>query len=193
MISHLSGTIIHKSIRYVILDVNGIGYKVFCPSDTIFEIGKRNPDEKIALWTHHAVREDAEDLYGFLTKEENDFFELLISVSGIGPKTALGVLSVATIANLRKAIATGETSILTKVSGIGRKIAEKIVLELKDKIIPSEEEKTGTPEGETEAIEALISLGYSERESREALKKVPKNLSATNDILKHVLKEMGKK
>ena len=198
MISHLKGKIILKTEKFVVIDVGGIGYKVACPADVLFELGKnsltalgtRNETE---FWTHLHVREDALDLYGFLKREELEFFELLISISGIGPKTALGVLSVSTIPNLRKAIATGETSLLTKVSGIGRKIADKIILELKDKIIPSDEEKNApSATAESEAMDALISLGYSERDARESLKKMPKNIGKTGDIIKMALKELGK-
>lgn len=193
MISHLIGKIIWKNDKFIVLDVNGVGYKIACANDTLFELEKIGVENEIALWTHLAVREDSQNLYGFLKKEELDFFELLISISGIGPKTALGILSVSTISNLRKAIATGETSLLTKVSGIGRKIADKIVLELKDKIIPSDDEKNSpTAEAESEAMDALISLGYSERDSREALKKLPKTLSRTGDIIKQALKNLGK-
>ncbi len=195
MISFITGRVIFKNEKFVVVETGGVGYKIFCPADTLFELQK--PDKKengqVSLWTHQAVREDSLDLYGFLKKEELDFFELLISISGIGPKTALGILSVSTIANLRKAIATGETSLLTKVSGIGRKIADKIVLELKDKIIASDDEKNSpSAAAESEAMDALVSLGYSERDAREVLKKTPKEITKTGDLIKFALKNLGK-
>ena len=122
------------------------------------------------------------------------FFELLISnVSGIGPKTALGILSVTTIKNLRQAIGTGETAHLTKISGIGKKIADKIVLELRDKIDFLESEKdSGDMRDESDAIEGLKSLGYAEREAREVLKKLPKEISRPSERIKQALKILGR-
>jgi len=167
MIGHLSGKIIHSDFKYVILDVAGVGYKINTNTATLSKTGS----ETAEFWTYLAVRENALDLYGFRTKEELDFFELLISVSGIGPKSALGILSIASLSNLRQAISTGDTGHLTKVSGIGKKMAEKIVVELKDKM-DGEESTELTLSGDIDALEALKSLGYTERESREALKKV---------------------
>jgi Holliday junction DNA helicase RuvA len=130
--------------------------------------------EVASFWTYLAVRENALDLYGFQSHEELDFFELLISVSGIGPKSALGILSLASLSNLRKAISTGDTGHLTKVSGIGKKMAEKIVVELKDKIdkIGQTHDEGNILSNDMDAMEALKSLGYNERDVREALKKV---------------------
>lgn len=193
MISHLEGKIIHTDERFVVLQANGVGYKVFTTSE-ILQALKNKPNESASLWTYLAVRENALDLYGFPGKEELDFFELLIShVSGIGPKTALSILNVTTIKNLRQAIGTGETAHLTKISGIGKKVAEKIVLELRDKIDFLDSEKdTGEMRDESDAIEGLKALGYAEREAREALKKLPKEVSRPSDKIKHALKLLGK-
>src|SRR3989344_7077691 len=133
MISHLSGKVIHTENKFAVIEAGGVGYKIFVTTDTALQT-KKQLGGTTNFWTHLSVRENALDLYGFMEKEELNFFELLISISGIGPKTALGVLGVATIKNLRKAIASGETAHLTKVSGVGKKIADKIVLELRDKI-----------------------------------------------------------
>ncbi len=192
MISHLHGKIIHMGERFAVLETNGVGYKVFAPTEVLETLGKRQ-GETASLWTYLAVRENALDLYGFLEKEELDFFELLISISGIGPKTALGILSVTTIKNIRQAVASGETAHLTKVSGIGRKIAEKIVLELRDKIdfLP-EEKDDGVMRDESDALLGLQALGYSEREAREALKKLPKEISKPSERIKQALKLLGK-
>ncbi len=185
MIGHLKGTLLHQDLKSVILDVSGVGYKIYTNVASLE--GSKN--KTLEFWTYLAVRENALDLYGFRTKEELDFFELLISVSGIGPKSAMGILSVATLPNLRHAIVSGDTSHLTKVSGVGKKNAEKIVIELKDKLVglwaesPSSSEMTG----EMDALEALQALGFGERETREALKKV----SEVKDIgekIKKVLK-----
>ena len=176
MIAHLEGKIIDTGDRYVVLQTCGVGYKVFATNETVAELQKAR-GQTASLFTYLAVRENALDLYGFLEKEELDFFELLITISGIGPKTALGILSVSSIKNLRQAIGTGDTSHLTKISGIGKKIADKIVLELRDKIDFLESEKdTDTMRDESDAIEGLKALGYAEREAREALKKLPKEI-----------------
>src|SRR5581483_497384 len=143
-------------------------------------------NKQISFWTYLAVRENALDLYGFQKKEELDFFELLISVSGIEPKSAMAILSVASISNLRHAISTGDTSHLVKVSGVGRKSAEKIVLELKDKLDGLSADMTIAQAGDVDALEALKSLGYGEREVREVLKKIT-DAANTNDKIKKAL------
>ncbi len=192
MISHLEGGIIHVSEKFVILQTSGVGYKVFVTSETLQTL-KKQTDQVASLWTYLAVRENALDLYGFAKKEELDFFELLITVSGIGPKTALGILNVTSVKNLRQAIGTGETAHLTKISGIGKKIAEKIVLELRDKIDFLESEKdSGDMRDESDALEGLKALGYAEREAREALKKLAKDISKPSDRIKQALKLLGK-
>lgn len=167
MISHLKGTILYHDLKSVTLDVGGVGYKIYTNAGSLGgESGKQ-----AEFWTYLAVRETALDLYGFKTKEELDFFELLITVSGIGPKSALGILSIASISNLQHAISSGDISHLTKVSGIGKKSAEKIVLELKDKLESILPGSVHSISGDIDALEALQALGYGEREAREALKK----------------------
>ena len=191
MISHLTGQIIHKSLNSVVLEVSGIGYKVSMPSETLSEITKSG-NKSLSLWTYQAIREDSSELYGFLNRETLEFFELLITISGIGPKTALSVLNASSIENLQMAISSGETSYLTKISGIGRKLAEKIVFELKEKVGGGKGELSGVMKGDADVLEALISLGYSEREAREAIKKLPKNVTGTSNRVKTVLKVLGR-
>lgn len=192
MISRLTGSIVHVDPKYIILDVSGVGYKVFITADIMSKIGKN--EENTTLWTYMAVRENAMDLYGFLTLAELNFFELLITISGIGPKTAMGILNVASVHSIETAIQTGDTSHLTKVSGIGKKVAEKIVMELKDKVSTV----THTPESKTamkndaDALEALKSLGYSQNEARDALKELPKSITKTGEKVKEALKLLGK-
>lgn len=192
MISHLSGTLLHANERYTVIDVGGVGYKVRVTIDTL-EFLKKSADKKVSLWTHLAVREDALDLYGFRNQEELEFFELLISVSGIGPKSALGILSVAPMNHLREAITQGDTATLTKVPGIGAKGAQKIILELRDKLGGIEGFSTSsTLRDEHDAIEALRALGYSERDAREALKHIPEEIKGTTARIKEALKHLGK-
>ncbi|OHA92334.1 MAG: Holliday junction DNA helicase RuvA [Candidatus Zambryskibacteria bacterium RIFCSPLOWO2_02_FULL_51_21] len=188
MISSLSGTVRHKDLHYIVIDVGGVGYRVAVTTDTALEA---SPSSSIFLWTHLAVRENSLDLYGFSNLENLGVFELLITISGIGPKTALGILNVATPAMLRQAVASGDTSYLTKVSGIGRKNAEKIVLELKDKLKVSDADKGIDTRTEGDALEALVSLGYSERDAREALKHVPKEVKGASERVKAALKNLN--
>jgi len=186
MIGSIKGKIILKTEKFLIVETGGIGYKINVSPD-VFAKAKKFGDE-IILWTHTHVREDALDLYGFLNIEELEFFEMLINVSGIGPKSALAILGIATIETLKKAIGTGDTSYLTKISGIGKKTAERIVIELRDKMGTELGEKS--LQEELDALEALKSLGYSQNEAREALKQVTPNTS-TNIKIKEALKILG--
>lgn len=195
MIGSLKGKIILKTEKFLILETTGVGYKVNVSSETLSKVNalqlrSGQNDTLVSFWIHTHVREDILDLYGFLERQELEFFEMLISVSGIGPKGALTILGITSIETLRKAISTGDISYLTKISGIGKKTAEKIVIELRDKI---SEEKSGTSlQGELDALEALKSLGYSQNEVREALKKVFPNTD-TNAKIREALKILSGK
>lgn len=188
MISQITGKLIHKADKFIIVETNGIGYKIFGTTELI---SKTKENETVKIWTYLAVRENALDLYGFSDKKGLDFFELLITISGVGPKTALNILNVATVDSLRKAISSGDTAHLTKVSGLGKKMADKIVLELKGKLGSYEEVQLGLRE-EIDALEALKSLGYSHKEAREALQEIDKSLTSTSDRVKAALKHLGK-
>lgn len=190
MIASLSGTVRHKDGNSVVIDVAGVGYRVLVPVDVALEAV---PSQPLFLWTHLAVRETSLDLFGFGDREMVEVFELLITISGIGPKTAMGILNVASPATLRQAVASGETSYLTRVSGIGKKNAEKIVLELKDKLVMKEGEVVhADAKSEGDAMEALMSLGYSERDARGALKKVSKETKGASDRVKAALRVLSR-
>jgi Holliday junction DNA helicase RuvA len=195
MIGSIKGKIILKTDKFLIVETNGVGYKISVSPDTLSKLSAPRKssgqnDTEVSFWIHTHVREDVLDLYGFLDRQELEFFEMLINVSGIGPKGALSILGVASIGTLKKAIGTGDTAYLTKISGIGRKTAEKIVIELRDKM---KEEKAGTSlQGELDALEALKSLGYSQNEAREALKKVSANTN-TNAKIREALKILSGK
>ncbi len=193
MISHLTGTLFFASDRFIVIDVSGVGYKVRVALDTLRRL-RESKDKQVSLWTHLVVREDVLDLYGFKNETELEFFEMLISVSGIGPKSALGVLNVAPVEHLKEAISNGDASALTKVSGIGSKSAQKIILELRDKMggVDGIAIQTGALREEHDAIEGLVALGYRERDAREALKGVPLDIKGTSTRIKHALKQMGK-
>jgi holliday junction DNA helicase RuvA len=192
MISLLKGKIIETGNKHVIMDINNIGYKVFVTDDMLHSL---KINTTITLWTHFVVREDAQDLYGFTTRKERDFFELLITVSGVGPKSALNILSLISSDMLASAIRTGSTAHLVKVSGIGRKTAEKIVLELKDKMGGMKGdmsvELTAGMSSDMDVIEALKALGYDADDAREALKKIDKNIVDTGAKVKAALKMLG--
>ena len=188
MVGSIKGKIILKTEKFVIVETNGVGYKISVSADVLSKTKKVNED--IMLWTHTHVREDALDLYGFLNREELEFFEMLINVSGIGPRSALAILGIASIETLRKAIGTGDTSYLTKISGIGKKTAEKIVIELRDKM--GTELSGSSLQGELDALEALKSLGYSQNEAREALKKCSPDTN-TNVKIREALKILSNK
>lgn len=191
MISFLKGKIIYKDSRQIIVDVNGVGYRVFAPLSTLEISPKLN--SKIELHTALVVREDAMDLYGFLTKKEREFFDLLISVSGIGPKTAVGILSAATADQLEEAIVSGSDEILNRVAGIGKKNAGRIILELKTKIkhIAKEKSPTGLVE-DIEVLDALSALGFSMKEAREAVQNMPSGFNGVNEKIKEALRRLSK-
>ncbi len=143
------------------------------------------------MWTHLAVREDILDLYGFAREDELRFFQLLLTVSGIGPKSALAILDISNVETLGSAIVQGNAAHLTTVSGIGRKTAEKIVLELRDKIGAQTESASSTLSGDAEALEAMKSLGYSAQEARDILRKVPHEITGASERLHEALKLAG--
>lgn len=190
MIAKLSGKIEYLKNNFAVVDVNGVGYKVFL---TTYTFGKLAGTENADLFVHTHVREDAIDLYGFASMEELDMFELLISITGVGPKSGLGILTVASPKTIKTAILNEDSSILTKVSGIGKKTAERVILELKNKIadLPMGEKEEAAVD--SDAIEALIGMGYSVSEARDALKLVPSDVKDIGQRIKSALKNLGRK
>ncbi len=190
MIGLIKGKVVEKTERALLVDTGGLGYEVNVLPATRngAKIG-----ETAQFFTYLAVREDALELYGFAEKKELEFFKLLISISGIGPKGAIAVLAIAPPETLEKAVRSGDTNYLTRVSGIGKKRAEKIVLELKDKLGSLETgDADHSLQGEADTLEALQSLGYTLPEAREALKKVSPDLTDTSAKVKAALKVLGK-
>jgi Holliday junction DNA helicase RuvA len=193
MISYLRGKIINKTLNYTILEVAGIGYQIFAGENFLNEL-KIGVD--VEIYTHHQVREEASDLYGFKNLEDLELFELLLTVSGVGPKSALGVISMASASDIKEAIIRGDANLLTKVSGIGKKTAERLVLELKTKVL------RGTGAGislnpaslaGSDEIDALMSLGYSLSEARAAFNLVDSAITDSGERVKAALKKMVKK
>jgi holliday junction DNA helicase RuvA len=191
MISYLEGRIKIIREKYLILMVGGIGYKIFAPA-ILLEGLKDN--EEIAIYTHDYVREDSRDLYGFRSPAELEMFELLLSISGIGPKSALGIMGVATLADLMETIVSGDPVLLTKVSGVGEKTAARVILELKDKIrsVAKDGSGLGALGGSSDEIDALLALGYTPNQAREALRRVDPSLVDSGQRIKEALKNLGK-
>jgi len=200
MIALLSGQLAYKSFDHVIVDVGGVGYRLFIPLSTYYAL----PDEgMVRLQTHTHVREDAILLYGFLTAEEKEMFSHLIGVTGIGPKLAVNILSHIPAADLRTALAGGDVKRLSTLPGIGKKTAERLVLELREKILKaSPVPPQGTMEGPAPAaaadplediLSALVNLGYKETQARKVLEtlEVPPG-AALEDVLKGALKILVK-
>lgn len=186
MIARITGTIVITTDKYLILETGGIGYQLFTPSETLL---KHKAGGGLALWTTDIIREDTHDLYGFESLESKDLFDLLLTISGIGPRSALGIMNVATIGTIARAVNTNDVSYLTKISGIGKKTAEKIILELRDKL-PTLESDT-MPSIDHDAIDALIALGYSESSAREAVRSLNPELD-TQTKIKEALRLLNK-
>ncbi len=198
MIGFLRGTVDSVSADSVLIDVNGIGFDVNISTSTAAEMP--GTGEEVRLYTYMAVREDDMSLFGFLHREELDYFKLLIKVSGIGPKGAQGILSVLNVPDLRFAILTGDAKAISRAPGIGSKTAQKLIVELKDKVTDVESFESTAVSGKkgadvaisddrTEAAEALIALGYSQTEAYRAVRSADvKEGSDANTILKAALK-----
>lgn len=192
MISYLRGKIISKALNYAIVEVADIGYQVFVGENFLAELKN---DTTAEIFIHQQIREDANDLYGFKTLEDLELFGSLLSVSGVGPKSALGVISMASAGDIKEAIIRGDANLLTKVSGIGKKTAERIVLELKTKVLRSSGGSGLLTSGlaGSDEIDALMSLGYSLSEARTAFNLVDPALTDSGERVKAALKKMAKK
>lgn len=196
MIDFVRGQIVYTQEDTITVDVNGIGYRIFVPTNLTGQVG-----EEVTLYTHLVVREDAQTLYGFFTKDERDLFRLLIEASGVGPKAALGILSYGTPAQIVSAIRFEDTAFLTKIPGVGKKTAQRLILDLKDKckqwVMDSTE--TGLQEqsisrslpADQEAVEALMGLGYNEHEANQAVQFALENSDeqelSTEELIKKAL------
>ena len=192
MIRYLEGKIIDQGSGELTILAHGVGYQVFTTSETSDSLEKTAIDGSVSLFTHLAVRENSMDIYGFQDKEELYFFELLIGVSGIGPKSALSILNIAPIETLKEAVASNDSTYLTKVSGIGTKSAQKIVLELQGKVGALDSSKVSGKKEDIDVLEALKALGYSANEVRSVLKEIPEEAIETNSRIKEALKLLGK-
>lgn len=181
MIGRIQGILLQKDPPRVLVDVNGVGYDVDVPMSTLYDLPAIGA--KVTLLTHFVVREDAQLLYGFLTESEREAFRQLVKISGVGPRTALAVLSGMSIQDLAQAVSLQESGRLTKVPGIGKKTAERLLLELKGKFADS---ITGggpvVSDTGSDVLRALLALGYSEKEAVLAIKSLPAGVSVAEGI-----------
>ena len=194
MYSYIKGDLEEKSNGFVVIDNNGIGYKIFMSNMSIGRLGELH--SKVKVFTYYQVREDNISLYGFNTKEELRMFELLISVSGIGSKSAINMLSNIEASNFAIAVVSNDIKKISSIKGIGNKTAQRIVLELKDKL-KTEQELTNIEEinevieeeaSSNDAVIALQMLGYNNKDIEKVLKKIDKNIISTEEIIKESLK-----
>lgn len=198
MYYYIKGTLVHKEDDIVVIDAGGVGYQLFASMSTVSSIG--NIGDSVTAYTYLYIREGIMDLYGFSTVEERTMFIQLIAISGVGPKAALSILSVASPSKLAMAVITDDYKLIQKAQGIGAKTAQRVVLELKDKLKNADIESIVLPAENTavqamqddnrgEALSALMVLGYSDREAAEALRGVDASLD-TEEIIKQALKNM---
>jgi holliday junction DNA helicase RuvA len=191
MLAFIRGSIIHKNNNSIIIETNDLGYRIFV-ADRI--IAQAKTGHELELYLHHHIKEDSHDLYGFENTDELELFEQLISISGIGPKTALSALNLASALQIRQAIARGDASLLKQVSGIGPKTAERIVVELKDKFrtmkISAGDDQNANEDGEV--IEALVGLGYTVMQARVAVNQLPSTVKGVQERIKAALRTVGK-
>lgn len=182
MIGRITGVLAEKNPPQVVVDVNGVGYEIDVPMSTFYHLPATG--EKVTLHTQLIVREDAHLLYGFGTDAERATFRQLLKVSGVGPKVALAVLSGLSVNDLAAAVATQDTAMLVRVPGIGKKTAERLLLELKDKVVaalPASAAGSTVPKG-NDVLNALLALGYNDREALSAIKQLPADLSVADGI-----------
>ena len=181
MIGKLTGTLSDKNPPQVIVDCHGVGYEVDVPMSTYYNLPAAG--EKVVLLTHFVVREDAQILYGFATAAEREAFRQLIKISGVGPRTALSVLSGMSVADIAHAVTTQDAGRLVKVPGIGKKTAERLLLELKGKFGPDlGVSAAAASDAQTDILQALVALGYSDKEATLALKPLPKDVGVSDGI-----------
>jgi len=181
MIGRITGTLIEKTPPVVCMDVNGVGYEIDVPMSTLYTL----PDTgaRVTLHTHLAIREDAHVLFGFASVDERHAFRQLIKVSGVGARTALAVLSGLSVAELAQAITLQETGRLTRVPGIGKKTAERLLLEMRGKLgADTTASAPSVPDSQSDILNALLALGYSERESAAVLKALPRDVGVSEGI-----------
>jgi Holliday junction DNA helicase RuvA len=191
MIGRISGTLVEKNFPQIVVSCGGVGYEIDVPMSTFYPLPRTG--EEVTLLTHLVVREDAHLLYGFITAPERAAFRQLLKISGVGPKVALSVLSGLSVDDLSAAVASEDAGRLTKIPGIGKKTAERLVLELRDKLpkTVTAVRAEGASASGNDVVGALLALGYNEREAAAAVKQVPADLQLA-EAIRHALKQLAK-
>ena len=191
MIGRLAGQLVEKRPPTIMVEVHGVGYEVDVPMSTFFQLPATG--SSISLYTHLVVREDAHLLFGFATEQERQLFRQLLKISGIGARTALSVLSGMTVSELYQAVSAHDGARLTKIPGIGKKTAERLLLELRDKLNagPGGAHPGGDAEVRSDALHALLALGYSDKEAAQALGRIAPD-TPVQDAIRHALKLLSK-
>lgn len=185
MMGSLRGRVLEVHASFLLLEVNGVGYAVKASSGTL-STAKAGEDR--FFYIHDHVREDVRDLYGFSSWSEQEFFEKLLGISGVGPKVALTLMSAGSIGQVKAAVMQGDLALLTSVPGVGKKTAQKIVLELKGQLVDVED----VVPGDSEVVDALVTLGYPAQQARDILKSLPREITGIPDRIREALKYLGK-
>ena len=195
MYHYLTGKLAEKTSTGIVLDVGGVGYQIQIPASSYTALP--DPGQSVRILTHFVVREDSHTLYGFVTEEERHLFRLLISISGIGPKMAITMLSGMSVPELKRAIIEGLLPVLTEIPGIGRKTAERVVVELREKLVLTERRSGGAPATQKmqaaeqlveDSLQALIALGYQKKAAKEAIQKVLKNSAVEKNTVEEIIR-----
>lgn len=192
MIRHIRGTVADSAEGQIVVDVHGVGYLIYVnKSPEHFSL-----DQTITLYTHHAIQERAQDLYGFTNRDELELFGLLLTIPKVGPKSAMQILTQSDTETIKKAVLSNDATYLTKMSGIGKKTAEKIVVELKDKFEDFGLSETSQNDATTQpfaadAIDALQALGYPQSDARKAIHNLPPEIQNANEAIREALKRLG--
>jgi Holliday junction DNA helicase RuvA len=188
MLAYLYGTLVEKHPPQVVIDISGVAYEVWVPLSTFWKLGEIGQPQK--LYIHMIVREDSHTLYGFATDTDKRFFNQLLKVNGIGPKVALGILSGLSVTECHQAILSKDVAMLTRIPGIGKKTAERLIIEIQDKLegLPI---ALGTSRAQQDALEALQSLGYTAKEAQKAIAKVGKTIDNSESLIKQALQGLN--
>lgn len=196
MFSHIEGRVAEKRQGELVIDAGGVGFLLFCSNQTV--AAAPSDGGKMRCYTHFSVREDAMELYGFSTKEERDMFRRLNAVNGVGPRTALGILSTLSIRELSLALITGDIAAISRAPGVGKKTAQRLILELKDKVEQTDVDMASgavpipvDADAAQEAVQALMALGYSSMEANRAVSQVAGKADSADAIILLALKGLG--
>lgn len=191
MIGSVRGRLASKQAPFIVVECGGIGYEIETPMSTFLELPQ--PGTDVFLHTHFHVREDAQALFGFVTSQERQLFRAVLKVSGVGAKMALAILSAMSVTDFHRAVQQEDSAMLVKIPGVGRKTAERLIIEMRDRleaaVLPKVSERTGSPDARGEAFDALIALGYKPQEVRRLLAQLDTEEKSAEDIIRSALRQ----